>query len=123
MDLEPLEEGVKQAALFEEETIFKGREDVGVVGLSDAAPLNLDLPGEATSFPPLVADAVARFQNNSIEGPYDLVVDTDTWSSLHEVQRGTSLRKRTENLLGGSIFTIQKLMEAISCPHEVETLD
>jgi len=104
VDLTPLEDQVKEAARFEENVIYNGLEEAGVKGLNEVSETTLDLPESPTDVIEVASKGVTTFQDNSIEGPYSLVVSREIWQDVAKYSKGYPLKKQLEDLLGGGII-------------------
>ncbi|MGQ1888896.1 family 1 encapsulin nanocompartment shell protein [Thermophagus sp. OGC60D27] len=105
IDLNNLEEAARKLARFEENAIYNGFNPSGIKGLSQAADFDpIALPENDEAFIKTISEAVAKFKNASIQGPYSLVLNMALWERFNASGKGYPLRKRVEVLLGGAVI-------------------
>ncbi len=103
LDLEPLEDAAVRAAKFEEDVIFRGLKEAGVEGLNQVSETSIDLPDDPGGVVKAVSKGITEFQDNSIEGPYSLVVSRELWQDVARFSKGYPLKRQIEDLLGDSM--------------------
>ncbi|MBS3812844.1 MAG: family 1 encapsulin nanocompartment shell protein [Candidatus Bipolaricaulota bacterium] len=103
LDLEPLEDAAKKAAKFEEDVIFRGLEEANVKGLNQVSETTMDLPEDPAGVVEAVSMGITEFQDNSIEGPYSLIVSRRLWQDVARFSKGYPLKRQIEDLLGDSV--------------------
>jgi uncharacterized linocin/CFP29 family protein len=104
VDLGPLEEAMARAAGFEDSAVYYGLEKAGIRGLAQAADRDLPAPEKAEDIRRSVADGIAFFIDASIEGPYALMLDHDTWLEINSIDRGYPIVRKLEEQLGGPVY-------------------
>ncbi|SFE09263.1 family 1 encapsulin nanocompartment shell protein [Thermophagus xiamenensis] len=105
IDLENLEQAARKLARFEENAIYKGFKEAGIQGLLDASDYDpMTLPEADEEFLQTISEAVAKFKNASVQGPYSLVMNMDLWQRFSASGKSYPLYKRVENLLGGAVI-------------------
>jgi len=105
IDLGPLEDAAREIARFEESAIFKGFKQSNIKGLESCSVYNTPaFPENGEEIIGAVANILAQFKANSIEGPYSLVLSQKKWELVNSFLKGYPLRKQLETLLGGSII-------------------
>jgi uncharacterized linocin/CFP29 family protein len=105
VDLEPLENAVKQIAGFEENTIYMGLSEAGINGLSENNHYGqVFLPDKVENIIKFIGAQINVLQRNAVEGPYTLVLTEKYWLELINLVDGYPLIKQLTELLGGKII-------------------
>ncbi len=105
IDLSALEDAAREIARFEENLIYEGFPAANVKGLKSCNVYNTPaFPENGEDIIGAVANVLAQFKANSVEGPYSLVLSQKNWEKVNCFVKGYPLRKQLENLLGGSII-------------------
>ncbi len=105
IDLENLEEAAKKIAGFEEKVIYEGFKNANIKGLKQSSDFDkISFPDDGIDILSAVTKAIAKMKQNSVSGPYSLVLSTDKWEKVQSFVQGYPLTKRLENMLGGSII-------------------
>ena len=105
-DLHAVVEAAAKMARFEEQAIYNGLPEGGTSGLLSASPHKaVALPAKPEGFIGAIGSAVLTLQQNSIGGPYHLVLGTAAYQTLAlgEVQGRPMSKFIGDLLLGGSI--------------------
>jgi uncharacterized linocin/CFP29 family protein len=105
IDLDAMEEAAREIARFEENAIFEGFAASGIHGLKDCHKYETPaFPDNGDDIANAVAEVLAQFKANSVEGPYTLIMSQDKWQKVNSYIHGYPLRKQLESLLGGSLI-------------------
>ena len=105
IDLDALEDAAREIAKFEENAIYEGFKAANIKGLKSCNEYDTPaFPENGEEIIGAVANVLAQFKANSVEGPYSLVLSQDKWEKVNSYVKGYPLRKQLENLLGGSII-------------------
>lgn len=113
LDLDNLEDAARKIAKFEENIIYEGLKSANIEGLKKASDYQpITFPKNTEEIGAAVAKAIAQLKENSIEGPYTLVVSNEKWQQINSFSKGYPLRKQLENLLGGSIILAPNINDA-----------
>jgi uncharacterized linocin/CFP29 family protein len=113
IDLSPLEEAAKKAAQFEEDIIYKGLKDAELRGLNQVSETSFDLPERPSGIIEAVSSGLTTLLDNSIEGPYSLVVDRELWQEIAKSSKGYPLKRQLEDLLEGKIIYSPQVANAL----------
>ncbi len=113
VDLAPLEDAAARAAQFEEDVIYHGLAEAGIEGLLPAAETAVDLPDGASGILEAASEAVTVFQDEAVEGPYNLVVNRELWQSIARSSKGYPLKRQLEDLIEGSIIYSSKVEDPL----------
>jgi len=101
VDLNPVIEAARKAALFEDLAIFKGLEEAGILGLElEAVNDELEYELDDESILNAVVNGVAVLKDCSMEGPYALVCSLPLWTKIKTSTKGYPLYKRLKDVLG-----------------------
>jgi uncharacterized linocin/CFP29 family protein len=106
IDLDELDEAVRQIAIGENVTVFHGYQAAGIRGITEGtshAPIAPD--ADIAKYPNAVAQAVNVLRQSGIEGPYGLAICPDTYTRIVETAEhgGHLLLDHLEKILGGSL--------------------
>lgn len=113
VDLDNLEEAAKKIAQFEEKIIYEGFSDANIKGLKKSSDYDqITFPDESSEILAAVAKGIGQMKQESIEGPYSLIVSNDKWQKIQNFLHGYPLANRLENMLGGSIIMAPYVKEA-----------
>jgi uncharacterized linocin/CFP29 family protein len=105
IDLKPLEDAAREIAKFEEKVVYEGLKSAGIKGMQSCNEYDTPtFPADGEAIIGAVANVLAQFKANSIEGPYSLVLSQQKWEKVNSFVKGYPLRKQLETLLGGSII-------------------
>jgi uncharacterized linocin/CFP29 family protein len=105
IDLEPLEKAAFEAARFEEETVYNGRDEAGIPSLSGVAEHEtISFGKDLSDMIPAVAKAVTQLRKAMIEGPFALVVNEQAWQHLLSAVNGRPLKHHVEYIIGGPVI-------------------
>lgn len=105
VDFSPLEEAARKVAVFEEKAVYYGFEKAGITGLKDAsAQEKMAIPKDGDEALRSVSEAVRLLQEDTIEGPYALVVNAKKWHDIISYSRGYPLERHLAEVLGGKIL-------------------
>ena len=105
-DLDPVIQAAHEAACFEETAIYKGLPEGGYAGLLDSSPHKpVALPARPEAFAGAIGNAVLALQQQSIGGPYHLVLGSAAYQALAlgELQGGPLRTFVDKLLLGGAV--------------------
>ena len=105
VDLDPLEEAVKQVAQFEEQVIYDGFEKANIKGFEKSAEKpGVDLPSDPEKFLDIISGEIISLQKDGVQGPYSLVLDETAWKNMNKLTRGYPVRNQLKELIGGKIL-------------------
>ncbi len=124
VDLAPLEEAVRQIALYEDNAIFYGLSQGSIEGLLNSSS-NEPIP--FGSSPQDIMQGIARgiitLREAFAEAPYTLAVGHEAWQRIMADANSYPLRRRIEDLIEGPIILSHALKEALLVPHKHEDLE
>ena len=102
IDLEPLEKAAEKIAKFEDQIVYQGFADANIKGLIKGAESEISF--KAGNWAEAISDAVLKMKNNSIEGPYALVLGDKHWKELFSKVKGYPINRHIEKLIEGPII-------------------
>ncbi|MBE6082496.1 MULTISPECIES: family 1 encapsulin nanocompartment shell protein [Tissierellales] len=124
IDYKPLEDAVKNIALFEDRAVYSGLEEDSIVGLIKSSQ-NPTIPfGESSEG---IMDGIAKglitLREKFEEGPFALVVGEKAYRRIISEESSYPLYKKIEKLIGGKIVYSHVLNGAILLPFNHEDLE
>ena len=124
VDYTSLDDGVRKAAKFEEEAIFKGLEDGQVDGIYKSSSYEaLDFGKTADETLKAIFDGVLKLDAAFAKKPYVLVVSNEKWYYLNTVVIEYSLPEKLEKILGQKIIVSKSIDGAILLPYDDENIE
>ncbi|MFB6318320.1 family 1 encapsulin nanocompartment shell protein [Saccharicrinis sp. FJH54] len=108
INLEPLEEAVKEIALFEENAVYEGFEPAQIKGLHQVAEYKpVTLPKTTNAFLKEIGNQIIRFERNGVSGPYTLIMAAKEWIDLVQIAEGYPILKQLKEIIGGKVIINQ----------------
>jgi len=104
IDLEPLEEAAKKIALFEENAIYKGFKKANINGLLNNVEEKVKMSKNPEKVMDGISKAVSILRDESVDGPYNLVVNPDLWQQIVKFTKGYPVKRQIDNLIEGKII-------------------
>ena len=124
VDYTSLDDGVRKAAKFEEEAIFKGLEDGQVDWIYKSSSYEaLDFGKTADETLKAIFDGVLKLDAAFAKKPYVLVVSNEKWYYLNTVVKEYSLPEKLEKILGQKIIVSKSIDGAILLPYDDENIE
>ncbi len=123
VDLGPLEEATRKAALFEENAIFNGYAKGNIEGLVEMADKNLEFGQDASSIMDALTDGVLTLQDNFVPTPLSLVAGEKVWHQINHEAGAYPLYKQITELIEGDILFSPALEGALLLPFDHEDLE
>uniref|UniRef100_UPI0026F09E07 family 1 encapsulin nanocompartment shell protein n=2 Tax=Fusobacteriaceae TaxID=203492 RepID=UPI0026F09E07 len=114
VDYSSLDDGVRKAAKFEEEAIFKGLEDGQIDGIYKSSSYEtLDFGKTADETLKAIFDGILKLDAAFAKKPYVLVVSNEKWYYLNTIVKEYSLPEKLEKILGQKIVVSKSIDGAI----------
>lgn len=124
VDYSSLDDGVRKAAKFEEEAIFKGLEDGQIDGIYKSSSYEaLDFGKTADETLKAIFDGILKLDAAFAKKPYVLVVSNEKWYYLNTVVKEYSLPEKLEKILGQKIVVSKSIDGAILLPFDDENIE
>jgi uncharacterized linocin/CFP29 family protein len=106
IDLEELDEAVRQIALGENVTVFHGYQAVGMQGITECTSHPpVTVKPDMDQYPNVVAQATDVLRRSGIDGPYGLAIGPEIYTSIIETAEhgGYLLFDHLRQILGGPL--------------------
>lgn len=124
VDYSSLDDGVRKAAKFEEEAIFKGLEDGQIDGIYKSSSYEtLDFGKTADETLKAIFDGILKLDAAFAKKPYVLVVSNEKWYYLNTIVKEYSLPEKLEKILGQKIVVSKSINGAILLPFDDENIE
>ncbi len=124
IELENLEDAVREIALFEEGAVLNGYEAGEIQGLTTAAGKTYSLSNNGDEILRAITEAKYWLMDNYAEGPYDLILSPEAHDRLNQIYEGAALLPIIKKMLDGGIILRSKLVDgAVMIPHRHEDLE
>ena len=124
IDFEPLEEGLRKIALFEENAIYNGLKKAGIKGFKDMVEKEeIPLGDNAKDIMEALTKGVISLREDYTGGPYSLIVGKEAYKRIISKDSGYPLEKRIENLIGGKIVLSHVVEGAYLVPFNSDDLE
>lgn len=124
IELDNLEQAVREITLFEEEAVLNGYEAGNIQGLTAASEKTFELGKSGDEILRAISEAKYSLMDNYAEGPYDLVLSPEAYDRLNQIYEGAPLLPIVGKLLdGGVILRSKSVNGAIMIPHRHEDLE
>lgn len=124
VDYEPLEEAMKKLALFEEEAVYNGLKNGGIIGLKDAVKTaEIDFGKTPTEIMDAITKGILQMKKLFVPGPYTLVVSADAYGKILSKETAYPLDQRIEELIGGKIVLNHVIDGAYLLPYNHDDLE
>ncbi len=124
IDYKPLEDAVKEMALFEENVIYKGLEEGKINGLlNDSDKKVIKLSQESEEIVDAISEGMIQLREAFVDKPYTLVVGSKVWKLINRHIKGTDLLKKIENILESKVVYSHVLEGALLLPYDHEDLE
>jgi uncharacterized linocin/CFP29 family protein len=84
-DWQPVKDAAKKIAFAEDNAIFGGYPDAGIIGIRQGTsnPV-MTLPAEVKNYPDAIAQALSQLRLVGVNGPYKVVLGADAYTALAE---------------------------------------
>lgn len=124
VDYEPLEEAMKKLALFEEEAVYNGLRNGGIIGLKDAVETaEIDFGKTPTEIMDAITKGILQMKKLFVPGPYTLVVSADAYGKILSKETAYPLDQRIEELIGEKIVFNHVIDGAYLLPYNHDDLE
>lgn len=123
IELAPLEEAVRDLAVFEEKAIYSGYEKGSIEGLDQCAAHNIDFGNDVKSIMSAMSEARFKLIAAYEKGPYTLVVGKEAYKRLNVIFEGYPLYKIVKSILGGEIILSEAIEGAYLFPYDHENIE
>ena len=105
IDYEPLENAIKEIALFEEDAIYNGLENAIIDGINNSMELDpIDFGKDANSIMESITKGLIELRKNFAQKPFSLVVNEEAYKRILSSETAYPLDERIKRLIGGDII-------------------
>jgi uncharacterized linocin/CFP29 family protein len=124
VDYEPLENAVKEIALFEENAIYNGLEEAFIKGIDNVVELEpIALGNDPNSIMEAITKGLIALRENYQGGPFSLVVNEEAYKRILSKETSYPLDERIEKLIGGKIVYSHVVNGAYLLPFDHDDLE
>lgn len=105
IDLDPVRNAARAAAIAEDRAIFRGYAPARIAGIFEvSAPQSLAIPANYDAYPDVVAEATHRLRSEGVSGPYGIALGPRCYTGLtRSTLRGYPVINHVRQLLDGPI--------------------
>jgi len=105
VDLDPVRNAARAAAIAEDRAIFRGYSPAGITGIFEASGAqSLSIPADYEAYPDVVAEATHRLRSEGVSGPYGIALGPRCYTGLtRSTDRGYPVINHVRELLDGPI--------------------
>jgi uncharacterized linocin/CFP29 family protein len=105
VNLDPVRNAARAAAIAEDSAIFRGYAPAGITGIFEAASgQSLSIPANYDAYPDVVAEATHRLRSEGVSGPYGIALGPRCYTGLtRSTLRGYPVINHVRELLDGPI--------------------
>lgn len=105
IDYEPLENAIKEIALFEEDAIYNGLENAIIDGINNSMELEaIEFGKDANSIMEAITKGLIELRKNFAQKPFSLVVNEEAYKRILSSETAYPLDERIKRLIGGDII-------------------
>jgi uncharacterized linocin/CFP29 family protein len=123
-DLEPLENAVKEIALFEENAVYNGNENAQIKGIIESSSHDtINLGNSNSEIMEAISQGILKLKESYVETPYTLVVGPDVWTKFNKLSEEYPLTKKIEKLVGKEIVFSHAIKGAVLIPYNHSDLE
>lgn len=124
IDYTPLEEAMKEIALFEDNVIYTGLRNAGIQGLNEVKTVE-DIPfGKTyTEIVEAIVKGLVELRKAYAEGPFALIVNDEIYKRIITMDSAYPLDKKIRNLINGNIIYSHVTDGAYLLPFDNENLE
>ncbi len=124
VDFEPLENAVKEIALFEENAIYNGLEEGFIKGIDSMVQMDpIALGNDPSSIMEAITKGLIELRKNYQVGPFSLVVNEEAYNRILSKETAYPLDERIEKLIGGKIVFSHVVNGAYLLPYNHDDLE
>lgn len=124
VDYTPLENAVKEIALFEENAIYNGLEKAYIEGIIPSVEGESIIFGnDSVAAMNAISEGVLRLKAAYAEGPYTLIVGKDIYKTIKSQDASYPLEEKIKEVIGGDIVFSFAIDGAILVPYDHDDLE
>lgn len=105
INMDPVAEAARTAALVEDDALFNGCSAAGIVGVMETVEQDtLPIDSDYTQYPALVAEACDRLRSAGVDGPYAIALGPRCFTELgRSTEQGYPVMEHVRRLVSGPI--------------------
>ena len=124
IDYEPLENAMRDIALFEEEAIYNGLDNAIIDGIENSIELEtINFGQEAKGIMEAITKGLVELRKNFAQKPFSLVVNEEAYKRILSSETAYPLDVRIKELIGGDIIFSHVVDGAFLLPLNHEDLE
>ena len=124
IDYEPLENAMKEIALFEDEVIYKGLESAGIQGLDEVKTASdIHFGKDAREISDAIVEGIIQLRKEYAQGPFVLIVNQEAYKRILTDNSAYPLNKKIVELIGGKMIFSHVADGAYLLPLDHEDLE
>ncbi|NLY46584.1 MAG: bacteriocin family protein [Tissierella sp.] len=123
VDYEPLENAMKNLALFEEEAIYNGLKNSNIKGLKDYSKEEISFGKGPTEIMEAITKGLIQLKKSYEQGPFALVVNVEAYTRILSKETAYPLDERIKDLIGGNIILNHVIDGAYLLPQDHDDLE
>lgn len=123
IDYKPLEECMKNIALFEENAVYNGFNQTMIKGLNNHVTAGIPFGNEATTIMEAITNGLIQMKKAFVPGPYTLVVNEEAYKRILSKETAYPLDERIIKLIGGKIIFSHVVDGAYLLPFDNDNLE
>ncbi len=124
VDYTPLEDAVKEIALFEENAIYNGLKKAYIEGIIPSAEgESITFGKDSVSVMNAISEGILRLKATYTEGPYTLIVGKDIYKIINSQDPSYPLEEKIKDLIGGDIIFSFAIDGAVLVPYDHDDLE
>lgn len=123
IELENLENAVKDLALFEENAVYNGYKTGSIEGLKEVAKTTLEFGEDGDAILNNLSEALLVLKNAYVKKPFTLIVSEDAYKKLNTLYNGYLLKDVVKQLIEGDVIVSEALEGALLLPFDHADLE
>jgi uncharacterized linocin/CFP29 family protein len=123
IDYEPLENAMKELALFEENAIYNGLEKAMIKGIDSYSKLGISFGNDPTTIMEAITKGLIQLKKYFEPGPYTLVVNEEAYKRILSKETAYPLDERIQKLIGGKVIFSHVVNGAYLLPYNHDDLE
>ena len=124
IDYSPLENAMKEIALFEENAIYNGLSNTPMVGIDKSSELSpISFGKDPTSIMEAITKGLIKLRESYQKGSFSLVVNEEAYKRILSKETAYPLDERIEKLIGGKIIFSHVINGAYLLPYDHDDLE
>lgn len=124
VDYGPLEDAIKEIALFEDNSIYNGLDSAIIKGIENSREgEEIEFGHGPKEIMEAITEGVIRLKEAYAQGPYTLVVNEEAYKKILSVDTGYPFDEKIKKLIGGEILLSHVVKGAYLLPYDHDDLE